>query len=94
MDILKEGDKIMRDRSASYGPSDDTNTRAAEIASVILQKKITCDDIYVFEVALKLARESFTHKEDNFLDGVCYMKLWNDHRNKLEELKKITVKND
>ena len=50
-----------------------TNKKAAEIATILSGKKITCIDIYYFQISLKLARESWHHKEDNLLDLVAYI---------------------
>lgn len=83
MNILKEANKIINERSQEkereYGPMSLTNEKAATIASVLSGKKVTCQDIYFFQIALKLARESWAHKEDNLLDLVAYVGGYNNY---------------
>lgn len=83
MNILVEADKIINQRSEEaerlYGPIDLSNRRAAEIASIICGKQFTIKDIYWFKIALKLARESKNHKEDNLLDLVAYIGAMNNY---------------
>ena len=50
---------------------------------VLTNKEIEAKDMYLFMVALKLSRESYNHKEDNFLDCVAYLAALNNH----EEIK-------
>ena len=83
MNILLEANKIINDRAEEkerqYGPMSETNKRAAEIASVLSQKKISVEDLYYMQIALKLARESWAHKEDNLLDAVAYLAGLNNY---------------
>jgi SAM-dependent methyltransferase len=53
--------------------------QAAQIASLLCRKEITCRDIYFFQIALKLARESWSHKEDNLLDLAAYVGGYNNY---------------
>lgn len=77
MNILKKADEIINERKEEkerqYGPMSLCNKRAADIATILCQKKINVIDMYYFQIALKLARESFNHKEDNLLDLVAYI---------------------
>lgn len=77
MNILKKANQIINERgeekTRQYGPMSLTNKKAADIASLLLNKNITTKDIYYFQIALKLARESWNHKEDNLLDAVAYI---------------------
>lgn len=77
MNILKKANEIVNKRSEDkermYGPMSATNGRAAIIASVLSDKEITVEDIYHFQIALKLARQSYNHKEDNLLDCAAYI---------------------
>jgi hypothetical protein len=86
--ILKEADQIVNERSEEkerqYGPFDECNRRAAVIASVLCNREITIEDIYKFQVALKLARESWAHKEDNLLDAVAYLGAYNNFKEKIQ----------
>ena len=83
MNILEEANKIIFERSEEkerqYGPMSETNRRAAVIASVLCSKEISTIDIYMFQIALKLARESWSHKEDNLLDLVAYVAGLNNY---------------
>ena len=58
----------------------ETNRRAAVIASVMSNKEIDVVDLYNMQIALKLARESWSHKEDNLLDAVAYLGGLNNYR--------------
>jgi len=77
MNILKKANEIINERSEEksrqYGPMSWTNEQAAKIASVMSRKEITTIDLYNMQIALKLARQSFSHKEDNLLDAVAYI---------------------
>lgn len=85
MNILKEADQIVNERSEEkermYGPFDEGMKKAAEIASLITGKNIEAKDMYLCMIALKLSRESYTHKEDNLLDAVAYLGALNNHHN-------------
>jgi len=88
MNILEEADKIVNKRSEEkereYGPFRECNEKAASIATIMCGKTITPKDIYFFQIALKLARESFSHKEDNLLDAVAYIGALNNYHNNIE----------
>lgn len=77
MNILEEANNIVNlraeEKERQYGPMSLTNEKAAKIASILCSKEITTVDIYNFQIALKLARESWAHKEDNLLDLVAYV---------------------
>ena len=83
MNILKEADKIINDRSEEkermYGPFSEGMERAAMIASGATGKQLTAQDMYMCLVALKLSRQSYNHKEDNLLDAVAYLGSLNDY---------------
>ena len=85
MNILDEANKIINDRSEEkerqYGPFEEGMERAAMIASGATGKDITAKDMYMCMVALKLSRESYSHKEDNLLDAVGYLGSFNNYEN-------------
>ena len=85
MNILKEADQIINERSEEkermYGPFEEGMERAAKIASGATGKNITAYDMYMCMVALKLSRESYSHKEDNLLDAVAYLGSLNNYEN-------------
>lgn len=89
MNILEKANEIINERSEEkermYGPFEEGMERAAMIASGCTGKNITAKDMYMFLVALKLSRESYTHKEDNLLDAVAYLgslNNYNENKNK------------
>ena len=88
MNILKKADEIVNDRSEEkereYGPFMECNRRASIIASVMCNKEITTEDIYNFQIALKLARQSHAHKEDNLLDAAAVIGALNNFHNNIE----------
>lgn len=88
MNILKEANAIINDRhqesDRQYGPFSEGMRRAAQILSGMRGKEFTEDDMFAAMIALKLSRESYTHKTDNLLDCVAYIGAWNnaiDERN-------------
>lgn len=85
MNILKEADKIINDRSEEkermYGPFSEGMVRAAKIATATTGKDINARDMFLCMVALKLSRESYNHKEDNLLDAVAYLGALNNYHN-------------
>ena len=89
MNILKEADQIINERSEEkermYGPFEEGMERAAKIASGATGKNITVYDMYMCMVALKLSRESYSHKEDNLLDAVAYIGSLNNYENNKSE---------
>lgn len=82
MNILDEANKIVNERSEEkermYGPFEEGMEKAAAIATLIAGKEITADMMYICMMALKLSRESYSHKEDNLLDLVAYIGAWNN----------------
>jgi hypothetical protein len=89
MNILKEATEIVNNRSEEkerqYGPFNESMERAANIASLIANKEITVDDMFICMQALKLSRQAYVHKEDNLLDLVAYIGAWNNYKNKEEQ---------
>jgi hypothetical protein len=85
MNILEEANKIINLRSEEkermYGPFEEGMERAAMIASGATGKDITAKDMYICMVALKLSRESYSHKTDNLLDAVAYIGSLNNYEN-------------
>lgn len=85
MNILEQANEIVNKRSEEkqrmYGPFSEGMKRAASIASGCTGKEITAKDMFMCMVALKLSRESYTHKEDNLLDAVSYLGALNNMEN-------------
>ena len=91
MNILERANEIVNKRSEEkerqYGPFDECNRRAALICSILSAKEITIKDMYNMQIALKLARESWAHKEDNLLDLVAYIGALNTYLEKTNKEK-------
>ena len=85
MNILKKANEIVNNRSEEkereYGNFIDCMKKTSCIASEMSNKKITTEDTYNVLIALKLARQSNSHKEDNLLDAVAYMGSLNTYKN-------------
>lgn len=88
MNILEKANEIINSRSEEkirqYGPFIECNARAARIATELCGKEVTTLDIYYFQIALKLAREAYSHKEDNLLDAAAYLGALNNFHNGIE----------
>lgn len=93
MNILEKANEIVNLRSEEkerqYGPFAQCNEKAAKIASLISGKEFTALDIYHFQIALKLARESFSHKQDNLLDAAAYIGALDNYYQGIEPGKEI-----
>ena len=83
MNILKEADQIVNHRSEEkermYGPFSEGMEKAAKLASIMANKELSAEDMYICMIALKLSRESYNHKEDNLLDCVAYIGALNNY---------------
>lgn len=83
MNILKKANEIVNERSEEkermYGPFSEGMERAAKIASGCTGKHFTAKDMYMALIALKLSRESYSHKEDNLLDAAAYIGALNNY---------------
>ena len=86
MNILTKAHEIVYERSEEksrqYGDFHKGMERAASIYSGMTGKDMSTEDMYKAMIALKLSRESYTHKEDNLLDAVAYMASMNDYLEK------------
>lgn len=85
MNILKEADKIVNEGSfekeREYGPFIACMEKTARIASEMSNREITTVDCYNVLIAVKLARQSHAHKEDNLLDACAYIGSLNQVQN-------------
>ena len=77
MNILKKANEIVNERSEEkermYGDFQKCMQKTADIASLMSNKEISIVDAYNVLIALKLARQSNAHKEDNLLDALAYI---------------------
>lgn len=85
MNILQEAEKIVYQRSEEkerqYGPFQEGMSRAAMILNAMTGLNFDAELMYKAMIALKLSRESYSHKEDNLLDAVAYISSMNDYLN-------------
>jgi DNA-binding protein H-NS len=83
MNILKEADRIVNERAQEkermYGPFSEGMERAAKILEGMTGKPISAELMYKAMVALKLSRESYSHKQDNLLDAIAYLGAMNNY---------------
>jgi hypothetical protein len=86
MNILEKANEIVNLRSEEkdrqYGDFHECMERTSKLASIMSSKAIDVNDCYNVLMALKLARQSNCHKEDNLLDLVAYAGSLNDYLNK------------
>ena len=86
MNILeKANEKVnlrLEEKERMYGDFHISMEKTSSIASLLSNKDINVNDCYNVLIALKLARQSNSHKEDNLLDAVAYMGSLNDYLNK------------
>lgn len=98
MNILKKADEIVNKRSEEktreYGPFSECNRRASVIASVLSNKEISIEDMFNMQIALKLARESWAHKEDNLLDCCAFIGAKNNYLEGINVNNKDITKNN
>lgn len=75
--ILLEADQIVNGRQRGYEDPVASFENIAAIASAIRRKPITARDCSAILIALKLSRESFSHKRDNLVDACGYLEIDN-----------------
>jgi len=90
MNILEQANDIVNNRSEEkermYGPFEEGMERAAKILSGMTGLSVEAPFMYKAMVALKLSRESYSHKEDSLLDAVAYIGALNNYiNNKLQQ---------
>lgn len=87
MNILEKANEIVNlrteEKQRMYGDFHKSMEKTSEIASLISNKNIDVNDCYNVLIALKLARQSHNHKEDNLLDAVAYIGSLNDYLNNI-----------
>ena len=85
MNILEKANEIVNlrneEKERMYGPFEEGMDRAALILSGMVGYEVDAILVYKALIALKLSRESYSHKEDNLLDAVAYMGSLNNYLN-------------
>lgn len=88
--ILKKAQEIVYNRSEEkhrqYGDFHQSMEKATSIFNLISKQRMKTEDMYLAMVAMKLARQSHAHKEDNLLDAVAYISSMNDYLNKQQKI--------
>ena len=70
------------EKNRQYGDFHSSMEKATSIYNLISKNQIRTEDMYYAMLAIKLARQSYSHKEDNLLDAVAYISSMNDYLNK------------
>lgn len=85
--ILDRARETVESREAHYGHPVDNLDRIAKMWSAYLNKDISWRDVTNLMILLKVSRDVFTAKEDNYVDVVGYIHAWELARDKtMEEL--------
>lgn len=88
MNILEKANQIVNLRSEEkermYGDFIKSMEKTSKLASIMSNKNINVNDCYNVLIALKLARQSHNHKEDNLLDAVAYIGSLNEYLNNIK----------
>ena len=89
--ILQEAHDIVNirdeEKTRRYGDFDECMGRVSTLATVLTGKKITVDDAFNILIALKLSRESHSHKRDNLVDLCGYIQGAHNHRESIKSNK-------
>jgi hypothetical protein len=73
-DFLQEAARVLGERGVNYGGVEESFTRAAGIASLILGKSVSARDVALVLHSVKLARLSQSHDHfDSYVDGINYL---------------------
>ena len=84
MNILEKADEIVNKRGEEkerqYGPFSESMDKAAQMASIMCNKEISTEDVFLVLTALKLSRHSYGYKEDSLLDAVAYLGGLNNYK--------------
>lgn len=87
--ILERANQIVNNRSEEkerqYGEFSACMRRATAIYNCMVEgkeHKITPECMYKAMIAMKLAREAHSHKEDNLLDAAAYIGALNNYLDK------------
>jgi hypothetical protein len=77
--ILNEAEALVNgDRAAAYGPPEENWGRVRDMARASGRaglSEITCEDLAILMVLVKVARETASSKRDNCVDGAAYFHI-------------------
>jgi len=80
-DILHQVDGIISERGLQYGDPAESLTAIAEIWTTLLRsqlapgQRVSASDVGLLMAALKIVRQSNTHKRDNLVDAIGYLTI-------------------
>lgn len=80
-DILHQVDGIISERGLQYGDPSESFTQIAEIWTTLLRaqlapgQRVSASDVGLLMAALKIVRQSNTHKRDNLVDAIGYLTI-------------------
>ncbi|NBQ70169.1 MAG: hypothetical protein EBU46_15580 [Nitrosomonadaceae bacterium] len=80
-DILTQVDGIISERGRNYGDPRESFCQIAEIWTTLLRsqlapgQKVSASDVGLLMAALKIVRQSNTHKRDNLVDAIGYLTI-------------------
>ena len=76
--LLEKATEIVEgSREADYGSAYSNMKHIADIFNAITGRDLTPEEIAILNISQKLSRELFKHKEDNFVDIIGYIEVWN-----------------
>lgn len=90
--IREANNLINGERNEAYGPMKESFEGIGQMWSVILRRKlfkectITAEDVCMCMSALKLARNGFSHKDDNIIDMIGYGEILGKIREESRQL--------
>jgi len=78
--ILEQASEIVDggDREKSYGTPYSNMKHIADIFNSITGHNLSASDVAILNLAQKLSREQYTHKEDNLIDLAGYSYVYNE----------------
>lgn len=78
-DIFDEAKRLVTGpRREAYGPVEQSFKEIAAMWGVILRREVTCSEVALCMIALKLQREAHSHHRDNLVDICGYTNLLNE----------------
>lgn len=83
MNILEKADQIVNHRSEEkerqYGPFNDCMDDMRNIFNAMTGLNLSTKNMFQAMIAMKLAREKHSHREDNLLDSAAYIGAMNNY---------------
>jgi hypothetical protein len=74
--IFTEAEHLVAERARSYGHPADNLDKISSLWGILLGREITPQQVALCMIALKLARETASHKRDNLVDIAGYLHIY------------------